>query len=79
MLHTTTRLALTPLRPRFLMAVTLLAIATLLLLATQVHATGQVGEPAADFTLQDSNPGDWHTLLSDYEGEVVVLFMIGYA
>ena len=78
MLHTTARLALTPLRPHFLMSV-ILAMATLLLLATQVHATGQVGEPAADFTLQDSNPGDWHTLLSDHEGEVVVLFMIGYA
>jgi hypothetical protein len=53
-------------------------IGLLLLLATgQAGATGQIGEPAADFTLQDSE-GNWHTL-SDYRDHVVVLFMVGYA
>ncbi len=60
------------------MVLTALVLVALSLLQTvPVFAVGQVGEPAADFTLQDSNPGDWHTL-SDYRGNVVVLFMIGY-
>lgn len=64
--------------PGRLAVATFLALTTLaLLLPLQVWATGQVGEPGADFTLQDSNPGDWHTL-SDYQGNVVILFMIGY-
>jgi hypothetical protein len=40
-------------------------------------AVGQVGDPAADFSLQDT-AGVPHTL-SDYRDQVVVLFMMGYA
>ena len=47
-----------------------------LALAPPALATGQVGEPAADFTLHDTE-GTIHTL-SDYQGRVVVLFMMGY-
>ncbi len=49
----------------------------IMLSAGTALATGQVGEPAADFTLTDSQ-GMVHTL-SDYRGEVVILFMMGYA
>jgi hypothetical protein len=65
-------------RPGRLAVATCLALTFLaLLLPIQTLAAGQVGEPGADFTLQDSNPGDWHTL-SDYQGNVIILFMIGY-
>jgi hypothetical protein len=64
--------------PGRLAVVTCLMLTILaLLVPIQAWAVGQVGEPGADFTLQDSNPGDWHTL-SDYQGNVVILFMIGY-
>jgi len=54
-----------------------LLLTTLIVLAAgPAQAAGQVGEPAADFTLQDSQ-GGWHTL-SDQVGTVVVLFMVGY-
>ncbi len=52
-----------------------LAVATLLG-ASSAMAAGQVGQYAANFTLTDSQ-GNVHTL-SDYRGEVVLLFMMGY-
>jgi hypothetical protein len=55
-------------------AVTLWGLA--LGLVSVALATGQVGEPAADFSLQDTE-GITHTL-SGEQGRVVVLFMMGY-
>jgi cytochrome oxidase Cu insertion factor (SCO1/SenC/PrrC family) len=52
------------------------AMAGLLVLAGLAMATGQVGEPAADFTLIDTQ-GTSHTL-SNCQGQVVILFMVGY-
>jgi len=78
MVRIPTLAALTTCCPGRLAMITFLTLTSLaLLLPLQVWATGQVGEPGADFTLQDSHPGDWHTL-SDYQGNVVILFMIGY-
>ena len=52
-------------------------ISMLLLLAPlTVQAAGQVGEPAADFNLNDTT-GVNH-VLSNHLGEVVYLFMVGY-
>jgi len=77
MQHVKQRARLSPTSRRTVLAGFLL-VTLMTLGVNQASATGQVGEPAADFTLQDSNPGNWHTL-SDYQGEVVVLFMMGYA
>jgi hypothetical protein len=44
--------------------------------AERAQATGQVGEPAADFTLEGTDFQDY--TLSDYRGNVVLLFMLGY-
>lgn len=52
-----------------------LIAATLLLAAPAAHA-GQIGKPAPDFTLTDTQ-GVQQTL-SDHLGEVVYLFMVGY-
>ncbi|MBK8164809.1 MAG: redoxin domain-containing protein [bacterium] len=60
---------------RIRMSVLLTAIG-LMLAAGTAGATGQVGEPAADFTLQ-STTGQTHKL-SDYDGKVRFLFMLGY-
>jgi hypothetical protein len=56
--------------------VTTLVAFGLFAVAGPAWSTGQVGEPAADFTLQDSE-GFFHTL-SDYQDNVVLLFMVGY-
>ena len=48
----------------------------ILLTPLAAFAAGQVGEPAADFNLYDTN-GVNH-ILSDHQGEVVYLFMVGY-
>ena len=53
-----------------------LALLLVPLLAGTALATGQVGEPAADFTLQATD-GTWYTL-SDFGGQIVFLYMIGY-
>jgi len=46
------------------------------LLASSAYAAGEVGTPAADFDLQVLGGGT--ETLSQHEGEVVVLFMLGY-
>ena len=53
-----------------------LALLLVPLFAGAALATGQVGEPAADFTLQATD-GTWYTL-SDFSGQIVFLYMIGY-
>ncbi len=40
-------------------------------------AQGDVGTPAADFSLPEFGSGGFHTL-SQHQGEVVMLFIIGY-
>lgn len=40
-------------------------------------APGDVGTPAADFALPEFGTGETHTL-SRHQGEVVMLFIIGY-
>jgi len=40
-------------------------------------APGDVGTPAADFSLPEFGSGETHTL-SQHQGEVVMLFIIGY-
>ena len=56
------------------------AIAALLLTASlagpALAAPGDVGTPASDFNLE-ALAGGFHQL-SDYQGKVVVLFIIGY-
>jgi len=53
------------------------AVATAMFLtAATASATGQVGEPAADFSLIDTQ--DNPVQLSDSAGEVRFLFMIGW-
>ena len=47
-----------------------------LLAPLTAFAAGQVGEPAAEFNLNDTN-GVSHAL-SDHLGEVVFLFMVGH-
>lgn len=57
-----------------------LALGLLLLLAGSAGATGQVGEPAANFSLPSAGgatPGPIHSL-SDYDGKVRFLFMFGH-
>ncbi len=55
-----------------------IAFSLLLLLAPlTAAATGQVGEPGADFTLT-STTGDTYSL-SLHQGEVVFLWLIGYS
>ncbi len=66
-----------PRRPRRGPVQTLTTGLFCLLIAGNAAATGQVGESAADFTLNAST-GESHTL-SDHQGEVVLLFMMGYA
>jgi gamma-glutamyl:cysteine ligase YbdK (ATP-grasp superfamily) len=55
-----------------------IAVAALLAAAPAVARTaaGQVGAPAADFTLE-AYGGGTHTL-SDHAGKVVLLFVVGY-
>ena len=54
----------------------LVAMIALSLRPAASGATGLVGEPAADFTLQGT---DFQTYrLSDHRGKVVLLFMLGY-
>ena len=70
---------LAPSRPRRARATTvgtLLAATAVLMLAGSAGATGMVGELGADFNLQAST-GEWH-MLSDYNDEIVMLFMVGY-
>ena len=62
-----------PLR-RFLLCA--LIIATLPVLPAQAGVVAGVGKPAPDFTLTDMD-GISHTL-SDYQGKVVMLMIIGY-
>jgi len=50
---------------------------TLLLPGLAVAKPGAVGTPAADFSLQEYPYGPMHTL-NEHQGEVVLLFMIGY-
>ncbi|MCB2211886.1 peroxiredoxin family protein [bacterium] len=57
---------------RMITGLTLLAA---VLLTTLPAYALNVGDPAPDFTLQDTD-GNWHTL-SDYEGKVVFLFFMG--
>jgi hypothetical protein len=59
-----------------LFGATLLLTTAAVVFAGPAMAVGQVGEPAADFTLESSTY-QTHTL-SDYLGEVVLLFMVGY-
>ena len=47
-----------------------------LLVPMTALAAGQIGEPAANFTLNDTN--GLNHILSDHLGEVVYLFMVGY-
>lgn len=57
-----------------------LLLGLLLMLAGSAGATGQIGEPAADFSLPragGTTPGPIHKL-SDYDGKVRFLFMFGY-
>lgn len=53
-----------------------LLISTLPVLPTQAGVVAGVGKPAPDFTLTDMD-GQPHTL-SDYQGKVVMLMIIGY-
>lgn len=53
-----------------------LALALALLLPAAALAAGQVGEPAADFSLTDTQ-GITH-VLSDHLGEVIYLFPVGH-
>lgn len=53
-----------------------LLIMTLPALPTQAGVVAGVGKPAPDFTLTDMD-GQPHTL-SDYQGKVVMLMIIGY-
>ena len=53
----------------------LLAVLLLLAPLTALGA-GQVGEPAADFTLNDTN--GIQRMLSSHAGEVVYLFFVGH-
>ena len=57
-----------------LLAVSL--VAAVLLSAGTALAVGQVGEPAADFNLQDTG-GTFHSP-NDYLGQVLLIFMMGY-
>jgi len=52
-----------------------LALSGLLLTAAAGHAAN-VGDPAPGFTLLDTQ--DVPRSLSDYDGQVVVLFLVGY-
>lgn len=59
---------------------TALALMLALSLPAAALATGQVGEPAADFSLQEAVPGGggpWHTF-SDHDGKVRFLVFFGY-
>ncbi len=57
---------------------TFLVVAMLAFLpAAPALAVGQVGDPAADFTLQDTW-GNWHTLQDFQHDKVVLLNMIGF-
>jgi hypothetical protein len=57
-----------------------LVLSLLVLTAATAHAAGQVGEPAANFSLPSAGgatPGPIHSL-SDYDGKVRFLFMFGH-
>jgi hypothetical protein len=55
----------------------LLAAALALLPAAPARAVGQVGDPAGDFSLNDTQ-GQTHEL-GQYAGKVLFLYMVGYA
>lgn len=61
---------------RGLWAAALVAALGVLQLPAVARATGQVGEPAANFTKTDAT-GVVHTL-DQYRGKVVVLFVMGW-
>jgi hypothetical protein len=52
------------------------ALLAVLLPAAAARAVGQIGEPAGDFSLMDSQ-GQMHSL-HQYDGQVLFLFMAGY-
>ncbi len=54
-----------------------LVVAALLLAAGNAFAQAQLGQPAPDFT-RTGNDGQTYTL-SDLQGRVVFLWMVGYA
>lgn len=57
---------------------TAMALLLALSLPAAALATGQEGEPAADFTLNAVQSGTSYTF-SDYDGQVRFLFFLGYS
>jgi len=55
---------------------TAMLVPVMMLAATTALAAGQVGEPAADFNLENLEGG--FVTFSEHLGEVVVLSVIGY-
>ena len=56
-----------------------LTLAALLILpAAPALAVGQVGDPAAGFTLEDTE-GNWHSFEDLRQNNVVLLNMMGYS
>ena len=60
-------------RKKLLLCMTVGLCLALVLAGSDVYAYPGVGDPAEDFTLEDTD-GNWHTL-SDYEGQVVFMFI----
>ncbi len=61
----------------FLLATTLATLVVAIMSAPVMAKPGAVGTPALDFSLEAFHTGTTHTL-SGHQGEVVLLFVIGY-
>ncbi len=55
----------------------MMRIISLILIAASLTLAQNVGQPAPDFTLTDTN-GNTHSL-SDYRGKIVYIYWFGYS